>query len=103
MTYATLEQRQEAREMVAHSGKFEGESPIVPIIHDIVMNGFADAEADDGDIASYSLVGRWILMHDDQGFVRGRRYDSRETAAAIFVRIEDAIEANWEMGFRGQW
>lgn len=95
MTYATIEQRREAREAVSHPGKFEGESPMVPILAEIVMSGCADEECDDSDSASYALVGRWIVLFDEQGSVRGQRFESRDEAAVRFKRIADSIDAQY--------
>lgn len=89
--YGMQEQRREAREAVRHRGMFEGESPMVPILYDIILNGFDDGMAVDGE-ESYTRVGRWILWESSQGFVHGVRYPTREQAADMLEGIMDEIE-----------
>ena len=84
MTYATLEQRLEAREAVAHPGKFEGEPPIVPILWAIAMDGFADSE--DGP---YFQIGRWIVWEGDTGFVYASRFASADDAAEGLAMVSE--------------
>jgi hypothetical protein len=91
----TLAQRREARETVLHSSKFEGEHPMVPFLYEKSLNGWEDDFVDfggDGFVSYYSRIGRWILYHDDQGFVYGRRYGSVEAAANEITRLLDILE-----------
>ena len=93
MSYATLEQRREAREAVRRPGKFESESPMVPILWDIVLDGFADRH--DGSIAR---VGRWLVWQTEVGFVYGRRMASVEEAEATIdaeYTDSDDSEIGW--------
>ena len=90
MTYATLTQRQEARELVASPGKFENESPMVPILYAITLDGCADSETGDQETIGYWMrVGRWVLLADSQGFVTGRKFPTVDLAQAEI----DAIDA----------
>jgi len=85
--YATLEQRRDAREAVESLGKFEGESPMVPILYSLVSDGFADESVPYGD-SVYDRVGRWILWTTSQGFVTGARYDTQAEAAKTMGEME---------------
>ena len=91
MTYATLEQRQEAREMVAHFGKFEGESPMTPILYDMAQDGVADDYDCTEDGTCYDRIGRWIIWNDSQGFIYSRKFATiaEATDALYMAAMED--------------
>ena len=95
----TMLERRDARETVAHPGKFEREHPMVPILYGIVMNGFADDTESVGPHI-YDLVGRWILWeepwYDSQGFVSGIRYDTRDAAQAAMDAIHEEAQEDDE-------
>lgn len=91
----TLDQRREAREAVAHPGKFEGEPAIVPLLWGVVLDGGADEECDDSDGSTYCLIGRWVLLGDSQGFVHGKRHDSADAARVRFDRIAASIDQQY--------
>jgi hypothetical protein len=87
MTYASLEQRREARETVSHHGKFEGESPITPILWEMVLDSCADEE--DGNSCDGPMyaarIGRWIVSESTSGFVSSSRYATVQEAESVFA------------------
>jgi hypothetical protein len=88
----TLAQRQDARAAVSGPGKFEGEHPMVPILYERTLSGWEDEWADfgsDGFVSYYSRIGRWVLYHDDQGFIYGYRFDSVADAAGEITRLQE--------------
>ncbi len=70
--------RTEARELVARPGKFEGESPMVPLLWECFMLGGADD--DNGELVR---LGRWTLRETDQGFVIGQKHPSEALAVEV--------------------
>lgn len=90
MAYGTLEQRREARDAVAHPGRFEGESPMAVIIDDIVMDGFHDDVAFGQDWSEYR-VGRYTLLADSSGFIGVTRHASPDAAQAVIDKTNDRI------------
>ena len=95
MAYATLEQRREARETVARPGKFEHESPMVPILWDLCLDGFEDDSAGDATdgIGFMARIGRWILFLDTDGFVTGRRLRTVAPAEAEIESFRESSES----------
>lgn len=92
MAYATLEQRRDARETVSHPGKFEGESPMTPILYDISIDGGADEYA--GDCQTSGLaerIGKWIMFTTTDGFVSARRFSTVAEAEAAIEAFRDEI------------
>ena len=66
----TLEMRREAREAVAHPGKFEGEAAIVPLLWELCLDGCSDEQGGDVEAAGFAYrIGRWVLL---TGFQRVR-------------------------------
>lgn len=90
-TTGWLALRQDARERVAHPGKFEGEDPMVAIIYDISLDGGADAETSVYGLGWACAVGRWTLYESDNGFVYGNRWPSANAA----VEAIEAQDAEW--------
>ena len=89
--YGTLDARREARESVAHPGKFEGESPMVPILWDMVLDSCEDESEGDATegIGFMARIGRWILFLGTDGFVSGTRF---RTVALAESEIESFRE-----------
>ena len=98
MTYASITQRREAREAVSHPGKFEGESPITPILYEMALDGECDEETGDScDGPAYVWrIGRYLLEESTYGFVSSRAFDSVEEAHERFARFEEEFYASAE-------
>jgi len=97
----TMEQRREARDAVRHPGRFEGQSPMVPLLYDLSLNGIEDdwdSFGEDGYVDYWYQLGRWTVHVNDQGFISGVRHKSREDASAEM----EAVRADYEF-VKGQW
>ena len=98
--YGTLEQRRDARETVEHPGKFERESPMVPILWDLILDGGMDEDAGDATegIGYAARVGRWIISLSTDGFVTGCRYRTLDEAEREFANIADGLNLDYSEG-----
>lgn len=79
----SLDCRREARDAVRHMGKFEGESPLTPILWQMYLDG-----ATDEDCGHIIRIGRWTLTQDDQGFVYGMRHATADDAEDFVADCE---------------
>lgn len=92
--YATLKQRQKAREVVGDPGKFKNQSPMVPILYNIVLDGLSDETVDSGDRV-YNRVGRWIIWEPLAGLVTGTRYSTQGKAAETMRNLYAVARLWW--------
>lgn len=96
----TLAQRRAARESVAQPGQFEGQSPMVPILNDLNLDGAEDDSVSfggDGYVDYYYQLGRWVVHVGDQGFISGSRKGSRAEADAVMANLHAEAERQEEM------
>lgn len=90
MTTKLQDRINETRELAASPGKYEGEPAIVPMLHELALNGCADDEGGDVEAAGYAYrLGRWVLVEDSRGFVTGRQFRTLELARLELEQIAD--------------
>lgn len=79
--------------LVAFPGAYEGESPIVVWID---TNDYYDESS--GDVESptgwFGRAGKWLILHDDRGFVSGTKLATEDEAKRQYEILESAY-SNW--------
>lgn len=71
----------DAREAVAHPGKFEHERAIAPILYALAHEGGADEETGSVDAFGWAArLGRFVIYEDSLGFAYSRRFPTVELA-----------------------
>lgn len=90
-----LEARRNAREEVAHPGKFEGQGPMTVILYMAVMDESWSDASYSNETNWMERVGKYLLCGDDHGFVWSVRCKDEAGAIDVFdnqSKLWDAVE-----------